>query len=114
MRNQPLAVYILSNLRHKVLYVGVTGDLARRLAQHREGTGSAFTRRYHVDQLVHVEFFDEPMQAIAREKQLKAGSRRQKVALIERGNAGWVDLAGRYLLRSDAPGLPRPAAPVSQ
>lgn len=91
-----MAVYILSNLRHTVLYVGVTGDLVRRLAQHRNGTGSVFARRYHADQLVHVEFFDDPARAIAREKQLKAGSRRRKVALIEGGNPEWADLTGRY------------------
>jgi putative endonuclease len=89
---RPCAVYILTNPRRTVLYVGVTSNLTRRLEQHRCGLGSRFTRRYHADQLVYVECFEGPRAAIAREKQLKAGSRRKKVELIERNNPDWVDL----------------------
>jgi len=96
MRFRTLAVYILTNSRRTVLYVGVTNDLVRRLLQHRTGTGSRFAQRYQADRLVHVEFFADARFAIAREKQLKAGSRARKVALIERGNPEWRDLSGAF------------------
>jgi putative endonuclease len=97
MLRRPYAVYILTNPRHTTLYIGVTRDLVRRLHQHRAGTGSAFVRRYHLDQLVYVEFHDEARFAIEREKQLKAGNRARKVALIERANPEWRDLSRPYL-----------------
>ena len=87
------AVYILTTRRNTALYIGVTSNLPRRLAQHRAGLGSRFVRRYSVTRLVHVEWYRDPVTAITREKQLKAGSRADKVALIERDNPGWVDLA---------------------
>jgi putative endonuclease len=93
MRPRTLAVYILANARRTVLYVGVTNDLVRRLVQHRTGTGSRFAHRYQADCLVYVEFFAEARFAIDREKQLKAGNRARKVALIERGNPEWRDLS---------------------
>jgi putative endonuclease len=96
MLRRPYAVYVLTNHRHTTLYIGVTRDLVRRLHQHRAGTGSTFVRRYHLDQLVHVEFYDEARWAIEREKQLKAGNRARKVALIERGNPEWRDLSEPY------------------
>lgn len=93
MSRRQLAVYILANVRRTVLYVGVTGDLVRRVRQHREGNGARFTRAYHAHQLVYVEFFDDARSAIAREKQLKAGNRKRKVALIEGLNPEWRNLA---------------------
>jgi putative endonuclease len=87
------AVYILTTRRRTALYIGVTSNLPLRLAQHRSGLGSRFVRRYSVTRLVHVEWFSDPLTAITREKQLKAGSRADKLALIERDNPGWVDLA---------------------
>jgi putative endonuclease len=93
MRPRTLTVYILANSRRSVLYVGVTNDLVRRLFQHRTGTGSRFAHRYQAERLVYVEFFAEARLAIEREKQLKAGNRARKVALIERGNPEWRDLS---------------------
>jgi len=93
MRHRQFAVYILTTRRRTALYIGVTRDLPRRLAQHRAGLGSRFVRRYCVARLVYVEWYSDPLTAISREKQLKAGSRADKVALIERDNPGWVDLA---------------------
>ena len=93
MRQRQFAVYILTTRRRTALYVGVTRDLPLRLAQHRAGLGSRFVRRYCVTRLVYVEWYRDPLTAITREKQLKAGSRADKVALIERHNPGWVDLA---------------------
>jgi len=76
-----------------MLYIGVTNDLARRLYQHRTGTTEGFANKYKLDRLVHVESFDSPTLAIAREKQLKGRTRRRKIALVESGNPKWKDLS---------------------
>jgi putative endonuclease len=86
------AVYILAS-RTRTLYIGVTNDLERRIAQHRAGIGSRFTRRYGVDRLVHIEWAPDPLAAIAREKALKGWTRERKIALIESENPHWKDLA---------------------
>ena len=93
MRDIPFAVYILTTRRHTVLYTGVTNNIARRINEHRTGSRPSFTRRYCVTRLVHVEWFDDARSAIAREKQIKAGSRADKIALIERANPEWKNLA---------------------
>ena len=93
MRTLPFAVYILTTRRNTVLYTGVTNDLERRLTEHRAGLGGRFTRRYCAVRLVYVEYYADARTAIAREKQIKVGSRARKIALIERENPGWVDLA---------------------
>ncbi|MDO8425235.1 MAG: GIY-YIG nuclease family protein [bacterium] len=85
-------VYILTNKWNTVTYVGVTNALARRVHEHREKLVDGFTKRYNINKLVHVEVFARVDEAIAREKQLKGGSRAQKVALIERENPQWSDL----------------------
>jgi putative endonuclease len=87
-------VYILSSIS-RILYIGVTNDLERRLYQHRSGTGSKFASKYNVAQLVYFEDFSSITDAIAREKQLKGWVRRKKVALIEAANPEWEDLAAR-------------------
>ncbi|MBC7448342.1 MAG: GIY-YIG nuclease family protein [Hymenobacteraceae bacterium] len=85
-------VYILTNTIHTVLYVGVTNDLWQRVAEHRAGKAT-FTARYNVHKLVHYEGFLWIQEAIAREKQLKAGSRQKKMDLIREFNPLWKDLA---------------------
>ena len=85
-------VYIMANRRNGTIYVGVTSHLAQRAYQHREGQIAGFTRRYGCKLLVWYEPFDEMTAAIAREKQLKAESRKQKIALIEAANPLWRDL----------------------
>ena len=80
------SVYIMASRRNGTLYTGVTGNLARRVLQHREGSGSEFTRRYGCRSLVWYERYGRIVDAIAREKQIKAGSRRAKLALIEAMN----------------------------
>ena len=92
MADRLFCVYILSNARRTVLYTGVTSALKRRVWQHKEHLADGFTSRYAVDRLVYYESCTEPLSAIAREKQIKAGSRSKKVALIERMNPGWRDL----------------------
>ncbi len=84
-------VYILASLS-RVLYIGVTNDLARRIRQHREAT-EGFTSKYRVRRLVYVETTDDVRAAVARERQLKAWTRARKIALIESVNPGWDDLA---------------------
>jgi putative endonuclease len=85
-------VYILSNPRRTVLYTGVTNDLVKRVWQHQNGQGGGFTAKYHCTELVLYEIFRDLYNAIAREKQIKAGSRRRKIELIEGMNPGWLDL----------------------
>ena len=87
-------VYLLTNANHTVLYIGVTNDLARRVAEHKAGTHAGFTKKYNVHKLVHFETYSDINAAIAREKQLKAGSRAKKLALINAGNPSWDELAG--------------------
>ena len=88
-------VYILTN-RSGTLDVGVTNDLARRLAQHAGATPNTFAARYACSRLVYVEATSQPLAAIAREKQLKGWVRRKKIALINRVNPGWSDLAAEW------------------
>jgi putative endonuclease len=85
-------VNILTNNTHTVLYTGVTNDLLRRVHEHREGINKGFTRRYRVKQLMYYEVFDDPISAIQREKQIKAGSRRKKLELIKKMNPERRDL----------------------
>jgi putative endonuclease len=84
-------VYILSS-RKRVLYTGVTNDLVRRTAQHKQHAIPGFSKRYNVDQLVYYEHTHDASAAIAREKELKGWVRAKKVALIESVNPGWNDL----------------------
>ena len=84
--------YILAS-RSRVLYVGVTKNLRRRVRAHKAGTGGRFTRRYKVNQLVWYQRYTEVREAIAMEKRLKGWRRSKKVALIERVNPAWRDLA---------------------
>jgi putative endonuclease len=85
-------VYILTNDRNTVLYTGVTSDLKARIHQHREKLLPGFTNRYNVYKLVYYEAGSDASGAIAREKQIKAGSRRKKIDLINRLNPEWRDL----------------------
>ena len=87
-------VYILASRRHGTIYIGVTNNLPKRLAQHRAGRGSIFVRDYNVFRLVYVESFERPDEAIAREKQLKHWNRDWKIRLIEEDNPEWTDLSG--------------------
>ena len=85
-------VYIMTNRRRGVLYVGVTNDLSRRVNEHREGIAKGFTSRYHLCHLVYFETFGSIIQAIAREKEIKGWVRRKKIVLIEKRNPAWRDL----------------------
>jgi putative endonuclease len=85
-------VYIMASCR--VLYIGITNNLGRRVEQHRSGTNpDKFTARYRVFELVYYEEFQTAMQPIEREKQLKVQTRAKKLALIDKFNPEWRDLA---------------------
>jgi putative endonuclease len=85
-------VYVMTNPHNTVLYTGVTNDLTRRVAEHREGKIKGFTSRYNCKKLVYFEPFGSIELAIGREKQLKAGSRAKKEELVQAGNPDWEDL----------------------
>ena len=84
-------VYIVASIS-RVLYIGVTNDLIRRLYEHKQGAIAGFTKRYQVDRLVYFEETTDVLAAIEREKQLKSWRREKKVALIEVANPQWKDL----------------------
>ncbi len=86
------AVYIMASRRNGTLYVGVTSDIGQRAFQHRTGVIEGFTKRYGCKTLVWFEPHERMGEAIAREKQIKSGSRKDKLALIERDNPLWKDL----------------------
>ena len=92
MLNRQPAVYIMTNKRNGTLYMGVTCDLITRVYQHKEGVSDGFTKKYQCKQRVCYEQFDEMIAAIAREKQIKAGSRKKKLTMIESVNPTWNDL----------------------
>ena len=99
-------VYILSS-RSRNLYVGMTNDLIRRIAEHRDGVPDTYTARYQIHRLVYFEYFQYVRSAIAREKHLKHWTREQKIALIEKVNPTWED---RYPELLENLGLAGPTA----
>jgi putative endonuclease len=88
------AVYIMANKRNGTLYTGVTSNLPQRVWQHREKVADGFTKRYGCKMLVWFEMHELMEAAIVREKQIKDGSRKKKLALIESLNPQWRDLFG--------------------
>ncbi len=97
MGDRQYAIYILTNARHTVLYTGVTNNLQRRVGEHKNKKGSVFTKKYNVNKLVYFEVGDDVNQAIMREKQIKAGSRKKKLDLINGLNPDWKDLYEQLL-----------------
>ncbi|MBV5269179.1 MAG: GIY-YIG nuclease family protein [Afipia sp.] len=86
-------VYMLASGRHGTLYVGVTNSIRARLEQHRSGAGSEFVAKYKVHRLVYLESYENPEDAIRREKQFKNWKREWKIRLIEEDNPEWNDLS---------------------
>ena len=85
-------VYIMTNAHNTVIYTGVTNDLARRVYEHKNGLGGIFTKKYNVIKLVYYEVTDSVHAALAREKQIKGGSRKKKIDLVNGINPEWKDL----------------------
>jgi putative endonuclease len=96
MRHHNYCVYILTNKNKRVLYTGVTSNLEARVVEHQTKALKGFTSRYNVDRLVYYEYFSDIEDAIAREKQIKAGARAKKVSLIEGSNPAWKDLSEEW------------------
>ena len=90
-------VYILTNRKSGVLYIGVTSDLAKRVEQHRTGSVPGFAKKYQCRRLVWFEVFDNIHDARIVERRLKAWKRDWKIELIERANPGWSDLGDRLV-----------------
>ncbi len=90
--NKQAYVYIMTNKRNTVLYTGVTSNLIKRVYEHKEKLVPGFTKKYNIEKLVYYEVFDDITNAIMREKQIKAGSRKKKIELIESMNKDWKDL----------------------
>ena len=90
--NKQYYVYILASRKNGTLYVGVKSDLIRRIWEHKDKAVKGFTSKYGVDILVYYEIFDDPENAIKREKRLKEYKRQWKIDLIEKGNPTWKDL----------------------
>ena len=91
MEKKSFYIYILSSFK-KVLYIGVTSNLSKRIWEHRQGVVPGFTKKYNIKRLVYYELFEDPITAISREKQLKKWSRGKKLKLIESLNPEWKDL----------------------
>ena len=92
MGSRQYYVYVLASRIGGTLYIGVTNDLIRRVAEHRLKIAESFTKRHDVTRLVYFEVFEEIEQAIHREKRLKKWPRAWKVSLIEKDNPNWIDL----------------------
>jgi putative endonuclease len=86
------AIYIMANKRNGTIYTGVTSNLIRRVYQHKHDDQPGFTKKYDCKKLVYYEQCDDMTTAIGREKQIKGGSRKKKLALIESINPQWLDL----------------------
>jgi len=95
-------VYILAS-RSRVLYTGVTNDLARRVREHKQGLIPGFTQQYRVTRLVYFEQFGDIRDAIAREKQIKGWVRARKIELIDERNPTWTDLAEHWFHQPISP-----------
>src|ERR1043166_9494881 len=96
MRDHDYWIYIVTNRHNTTLYIGMTNDLLRRIAEHKRGEIKDFTQRYHLTRLVWFEHFRHMDDAIACEKKLKGWLRSKKNALIEEKNLRWFDLAADW------------------
>jgi putative endonuclease len=96
MREHNYYIYILTNWNHKVMYVGMTNDLMRRLYEHKNKLIEGFTKRYNVHKLVYFEHTKDVYAAIAREKEIKKWRREKKDNLVETLNPDWKDLSNEW------------------
>ncbi len=96
MSDKEYCVYVMTNQHNTVLYTGVSNDLQRRVLEHKSMKGNSFTARYQLTKLVYFESGTDIQAAIAREKQIKAGSRQKKIDLITSMNPEWQDLYDVY------------------
>ncbi len=95
-RSHNYYVYLLSNWNNKVLYIGVSNNLERRIIEHKQKLISGFTEKYNVNKLVYFEQTEDVISAISREKQLKKWRREKKNALVNSVNPDWKDLSDKW------------------
>lgn len=86
-------IYFMTNYKNTTIYCGVTNNLSKRVYEHKNRLVKSFTSRYNLNNLVYFEHFDSIENAIMREKQIKGGSRKRKIDLIESNNPDWRDLS---------------------
>jgi putative endonuclease len=99
-------VYMMTNKSRVVLYTGVTNDLTRRVWEHQNAEMPGFTKTYKVNRLVYYEDCDDPLDAIAREKEIKGWRRSKKNGLVEALNPNWADLSGTLYEEARGPSHP--------
>lgn len=97
MKDKQFYVYITTNYSNKSIYTGITNDLIRRIYEHKSGLKDSFTSKYKVDRLVYYEIFNDSINAITREKEIKGWTRRKKINLINSSNPQWEDLYEKLL-----------------
>jgi len=91
-------IYLMTNQSNTVIYTGVTNNLIRRVHEHKNKLVEGFTKKYKVDKLVYFEQYTNPIDAIEREKQIKAGPRKKKIELIAKNNPEYEDLYAQIIL----------------
>ena len=91
--NKLPCVYLMTNKRNGTVYTGVTSNIYKRVAEHKSGAVEGFTKKYKLHTLVYVEVCESMQQAIEHEKQIKGGSRKKKLELIEKENPAWRDVS---------------------
>src|SRR6266480_2087464 len=109
MRGKQMYVYILASLS-RTLYTGVTNNIERRMYEHRNKVTPGFATSYRINRLVYYEVVYGAMNAIRREKQIKAWTREKRMALVESVNAGWLDLARDWFRETPSPSPTIPKA----
>ena len=92
MKSKQYYVYLMANYTNTVIYTGLTGNIIQRVYEHKHQLIKGFTSKYNVNKLVYFELFNDIKMAIAREKQIKAGSRKKKIDLITKNNPEFRDL----------------------
>ena len=90
--NKQYYVYLICNKNNTTIYTGITSDLKRRIWEHKNKTTKGFSSKYNLYKLLYYEIYNDPENAIIREKQIKSGSREKKIELIESMNPKWIDL----------------------
>ena len=90
--NKQYYVYLISNKNNTTIYTGITSDLKRRIWEHKNSITKGFSSKYNLHKLLYYEVYQDPENAIIREKQIKSGSREKKIELIESVNPKWIDL----------------------
>ena len=90
--NKQYYVYLISNKNNTTIYTDITSDIKRRIWEHKNNITKGFSSKYNLHKLLYYEIYQDPENAIIREKQIKSGRREKKIRLIESMNPKWIDL----------------------